>query len=804
MITDLRYAFRMLLKSPGFSSIAIITLALGIGANAAIFSVVNAVLLRPLPFPHADQLVRIFGTQPQLAKAPSSPANFLDWQKQNQVFTGIAAYNGKGFNAIGGEQPERLRGLAVSADLFSILQIQPRLGRAFSAEEDQAGRGDVIVISDTLWQRRFGGDRNVIGQTVILNDKNYTVVGVMPPGFAFPDIRTELWAPLAFDAKEAAVRDTNYLAVIARLKPGVSFEQASAQMATLAHQQEIQNPKTNTGVGLRLVTLNDQIVGDIRPVLLVLLGAVGFVLLIACANVANLFLARAATRQKEMAIRSALGANRWRMIRLLLIESVLIALLGGGLGLFLAYWGIDLLVVLKPANLPRIAEIGLDRNVFAFTLGLSLLTGIAFGLVPAFQASKADVNDALKEGSRGASGGPARQRMRNFLVVSEVALSLVLLIGAGLMIRSFARLLAVDPGFKADHVMTEEVSLPESKYPTNDKQAAFFQRLEQGLRTIPGVQFAAVASYLPFDGSDSTGFDVGGRPAALPGQRPMTDYRMVSADYFRAMGIPLLKGRAFSDRDNASAPGVVIINETLARQFFPNENPIGKRIGLSGPTDWREIVGVVHDVRNYGLDEDVKPESYIPYLQSAPGYLAGVASRMALIVRTGADPAGFASAMTNQVQSLDKNQPVTYVKTMESYLAESLAQRRFNMFLLGVFATLALVLAAIGIYGVIAYTVTQRRHELGIRVALGAGAADILKLVLRHAMAMTFVGIAIGLACAFALTRFMGTLLYRIAATDPLTFIGLAALLTLVALIATFIPARRAMKVDPMVALRYE
>ena len=792
------------MKSPGFSSIAIITLALGIGANAAIFSVVNAVLLRPLPFPHAEQLVRIFGTQPQLAKAPSSPANFLDWQKQNQVFTGIAAYNGKGFNAIGGEQPERLRGLAVSADLFSILQIQPRLGRAFSAEEDRAGRGDVIVISDTLWQRRFGGDRNVIGQTVILNDKNYTVIGVMPPGFAFPDIRTELWAPLAFDAKEAAVRDTNYLAVIARLKPGVSFEQASAQMATLAHQQEIQNPTTNTGVGVKLVTLNDQIVGDIRPVLLVLLGAVGFVLLIACANVANLFLARATTRQKEMAIRSALGANRWRMIRLLLIESVLIALLGGGFGLFLAYWGIDLLVVLKPANLPRIAEIGLDRNVFAFTLGLSLLTGIAFGLVPAFQASKADVNDALKEGSRGASGGPARQRMRNVLVVSEVALSLVLLIGAGLMIRSFARLLAVDPGFKADHVMTEEVSLPESKYPTNDKQAAFFQRVEQGLRTISGVQFAAVASYLPFDGSDSTGFDVEGRAPSSPGQRPMTDYRLISADYFRAMGIPLRKGRAFNDRDNASAPGVVIINETLARQFFPNEDPIGKRIGLSGPTDWREIVGITGDVRNYGLDEEVKPESYIPYLQSAPGYLAGIASRMALIVRTGSQPAGFAAAMTNQVQALDKNQPVTYVKTMESYLAESFAQRRFNMLLLGVFATLALVLAAIGIYGVIAYTVTQRRHELGIRVALGAGAADILKLVLRHAMAMTFVGIAIGLACAFALTRFMGTLLYRIAATDPLTFIGLAALLTLVALVATFIPARRAMKVDPMVALRYE
>ena len=804
MLDDFHYAFRMLLKSPGFSSIAILTLALGIGANAAIFSVVNAVLLRPLPFPHAEQLVRIFGTQPQLAKAPSSPANFLDWQKQNQVFTAVAAYDGKGFNILGGEQPERLRGTAVSAEIFSVLQVQPRLGRAFTRDEDQEGRDDVVVISDTLWQRRFGGDRNVIGQTVLLNDRNYTVIGVMPRGFAFPDIRTELWTPLAFDAKEAAVRDTNYLAVIARTKPGVSFEQASAQMTTLANQQAVQNPTTNTGVGVKLVTLSDQIVGDIRPVLLVLLGAVGFVLLIACANVANLFLARAATRQKEMAIRNALGASRWRMIRLLLMESVLIALLGGGFGLFLANWGIDLLVALKPANLPRLADIGLDGNVFAFTLGLSLLTGIAFGLVPAFQASKADVNDALKEGSRGASGGPARQRTSSFLVVSEVALSLVLLIGAGLMIRSFARLLAVDPGFKADHVMTEEVSLPVSKYPTNDKQAAFFQRLEQGLRTIPGVEFAAVASYLPLDGSDSTGFDVEGRAPSAPGQRPMTDYRMVSSDYFRAMGIPLRKGRAFNDRDNASAPGVVIINEMLARQFFPNENPVGKRIGLSGATDWREIVGVVGDVRNYGLDEDVKPESYIPYLQSAPDYLAGVASRMALIARTGSDPTGFAAAMTSQVQALDKNQPVTYVKTMESYLAESLAQRRFNMLLLGVFAALALLLAAIGIYGVIAYTVTQRKHELGIRVALGAGAVDILKLVLRHAMQMTFIGIAIGLACAFMLTRFMGSLLYRIGATDPLTFIGLAALLTLVALAATLIPARRAMKVDPMTALRYE
>jgi putative ABC transport system permease protein len=803
MMADLRYALRMLAKSPAFTLIAVLTLGLAIGANTAIFSVVNAVLLRPLPYPHSEQLVRVFGKQPQLDLAPNSPANFLEWREENQVFERIGTYVGKGFNLLGGDKPERVIGARVSADVLPLLGVQPALGRFFANDEDQEGRAQVVILSHDFWRSRFAGDPNMLRQTITLNDKPYTVVGVMPAGFAFPTTRTQVWVPMAFSAAERQTRDTNYIDVIARLKPGVALDQARANMVAVARSQAERYPRTNFGVGVTVVSLQEHIVGDVRPMLVVLLGAVAFVLLIACANVANLLLARAAARQREMAIRGALGASRSRVVRLLLTESVLLAVVGGAVGLLLAIWSLDLLVSLKPANLPRLAEIGVNRTVFLFTLAVSVVTGLLFGVAPALQVSKMDLNEGLKESSRGGTDSPRRHRMRALLVVSEVALSLVLLVGAGLMIRSFSRLLAVDPGFKADHVLTAFVSLPASKYPKREEQTAFFDRLLERLRNVSGVSAAGLVTDIPLYGGSSTGFDVEGRPPAAPGQRAMTDYRLTSPDYFAAMGMKLVKGRAFSRYDNETGPGVVIINETLAAHFFAGEDPIGKRLDLSGdPKDLREIVGVVADVRNYGVDAEVKPEVYVPFLQSAPEYLSGVVSALTIVVRSAIEPASLGAALREQVQALDKDQPVSEIKTMEWYLADSMAQRRFNMFLLGAFAGLALVLAAVGIYGVIAYTVTQRTHEMGIRIALGAKGGDILRLVFVNAMTTTLTGIALGLGAAFALTRLLRSLLYQVSPTDPIVFAAIPLLLVSVAVIATYLPARRAMKVDPITALR--
>jgi putative ABC transport system permease protein len=803
MLTDFRYALRVLVKSPAFSAIAILTLGLAIGANSAIFSVVNGVLLRPLPYPHSEQLVRVFGSQPQLALAPTSPANFLEWKEQNEIFERIGTYIGQGFNLTGGDKPERVIGSRVSADLFQLLGVQPALGRGFTDEEDQVGHGQVVILSHEFWQSRFGGTPNALRQTITMNERPYAVVGVMPPGFGFPDTRTQVWTPVAFNPAERATRDTNFIDVIARLKPGVSIEQARAHMIALTQRQAERYPESNTGVSAKVISLHEQTVGEVRPMLIVLLSAVAFVLLIACANLANLLLARATARQKEMAIRGALGASRTRVVRLLLTESVLLGVLGGAVGLLIAIWSLDLLVSLKPANLPRLAEIGINRTVFIFTFAISVLTGVIFGLVPALQASKPDLNEGLKESGRGATGNPRRHRVRALLVVSEVALSLILLVGAGLMIRSFARLLAVDPGFKADHVLTAFVSLPPSKYSKREEQAAFFDRLSDRLRTLPGVSAAGVVTDIPLFGGSSTGFEIDDRPAPLPGQRPLTEYRMISLDYFSSIGMTLSHGRAFTRHDTEDAPGVVIINETMAARFFAGEEPIGKRIGLSGnPRDWREIVGVVRDVRNYGVDADVKPEVYVPFLQNAPAYLSGVASAMTAVVRSTNDPSALTNALREQVRALDKDQPISEIRTMESYLSESMAQRRFNMFLLGAFAGLALVLAAVGIYGVISYTVTQRTHEMGIRIALGARGSDIFKLVFAQAMLTTGAGIVIGLGAALGLTRLLQNLLYHVTATDPLVFASITLLLLLVAMGATYIPARRAMKVDPITALR--
>jgi len=802
MMADFRYAIRMLAKSPAFTFVAVLTLALAIGANTAIFSVVNAVLLRPLPYPQSEQLVRVFGTQPTLPEAPSSPANFLEWRTENQVFERIATWNGQGFNLTGSDKPERVIGARVSGDLFQLLRVQPMLGRDFTAEEDRDGADRVVILSYDFWQHRFGGDRNAIGQTIKLSDQTYTIVGVMPRGFAFPSPRAQIWTPVAFNAAERATRDTNYIDVVARLKPGVSVEQAQANMTAVAQSQAQRYPQTNVGIGVKVVSFQEQVVGDVRPMLVVLFGAVGFVLLIACANVANLLLARAAARNREMAIRGALGASRSRVVRLLLTESVLLAIVGGAVGMLLAIWSLDLLVSLKPANLPRLAEISVNRTAFLFAAAVSILTGVLFGLVPAWQVSKTDLNEGLKESGRG-SDAPRRQRMRSLLVISEVALSLVLLVGAGLMIRSFARLLAVDPGFKPDHVLTAFVSLPVAKYQKREDQVAFYDRLLDRLRNLPGVSAAGVVTDIPLLGGSSTGFDVDGRAPALPGQRAMTDYRLINSDYFAVMGMHMVKGRAFTRQDTETAPAVVIINETLVARHFAGEDPIGKRLSLSGgPGDMREIVGVVADIRNYGLDEEVKPEVYVPFFQSAADYLASQTSALTVVLRSTIDPTALAQTLREQVQALDKDQPVSAIKTMEVYLDESIAQRRFNMLLLGVFAGLALVLAAVGIYGVIAYTVTQRTHEMGIRIALGARGGDILRLVFSNSMATTITGIVVGLGAAFALTRLLRSLLYQVTATDPVVFATIPLLLLAVAALATYFPARRAMKVNPITALR--
>ena len=798
---DVRYALRMFARNKGVVTIAVIALALGIGANTAIFSLVNAVLLKPLPFARPNELVQISGTGPQLDKIPSSPANFLEWKEQNRVFARMAAYNGQIFTLLGGDAPQRIHGLRASADFFDLLGVHPALGRSFVAQEDEFGRNTVVVLSHEFWQTRFGANRGVIGQQLLLNDKNYTVIGVMPAGFTFPDPRIQVWTPMGFSPAERAIRDTNFLSVIGRLRDGVTLKQARAEMNLLARQQGQQHPELNAGSEVKLVTLLEETVGEIRPVLFVMSGAVVCVLIICCANIANLLLALGAHRRKEIAVRSALGASRGRIVRLLLTESVLLALLGGVLGCALAYYGINLLVALKPENLPRLNEVAIDFRVLAFTASLSLLTGILFGLAPAWQLATPRLSGALQDSQRGGTAGPATHRLRSLLVIAEVALSLMLLIAAGLLIQTFIRIASVKPGFRPENVLTVALALPESRYSDVSKRAVFFQRLLERVREIPGVQAAGVVSDLPLFGGSSTGFDVEGRPLAAPSERPMSEYRLASPDYFRAMGIELLAGRFFNEQDRADKPQVAIINETLARKFFGQQNPIGKRIGLSRPMDWREVVGVVRDVKNYGLTEAVKPECYVPYLQSAPDYLAGVSSWVAMMVRTESSPLGYATAIKREVQMLDKDQPISSVKTLNEYLAQSVAQRRFNMELLAIFAAVALVLAAIGIYGVIAYTATERTKEIGIRMALGAQAGDVLKLIVRQGLFLTLVGVGIGVAGAFALTRVISNLLFGVRPTDPPTFIGLSLFLILISLLACYLPARRASKMNPVKAL---
>ena len=799
---DIRYGVRLLAKRPGFTLIAVLALALGIGANSAIFSVVNAVLLRPLPFKDSDRLVWFYEIQPKLDRAPFSPADFLDFQSQNSSFEELTSFRTMGFSLTGGDQPERIRGAIVSANFFSTLRAEPVEGRAFLPEEGQAGAPRVAVVSYSFWQNRFGGDPNLIGKTFTANDEAVTVIGIMPASFNYPQ-RTEFWVNprqivpdlfSTFTGNLTAMRGTHYLSVFGRLKDGATLGSAQGDIDTVVAGIQQQH---NTNHGVHLVTMHEQTVGDTRPALIILMVAVGFVLLIACANVANLMLARATGRYKEMAIRTALGASRGRVIRQLLTESLLLALMGGALGILLAWQGVKLLVAVSPANTPRLSEIGLDGQVFLFTLAVSLLTGIIFGLVPALQASKPDLNEALKEGGRSGSDGSRRSFVRNLLVVAEVALSLVVLIGAGLLVKSFGRLLNVEPGFNTSNTLVGGISLPGKKYGDSAKRLAFFNELTQRFEAIPGIEGVAVSNDLPIEGTDTTSYPT------IEGQQNGADDRFlvgrhaINAGYFKALGVPLLKGREFTPRDIEGAPPVAIINDTAARRIWPDEDPVGKRFKFGDNDDpWLEIVGVVADIKHNGLDAEPSLESYAPYAQAADPYLT--------FALRAPNAATLVSTVRREVQAIDKDQPISETRLMSDLLSESVAPRRFPVVLFSLFAGVAMLLAAVGIYGVMSYSVTQRTHEIGIRMALGAGQKDVLRLVLRQAMAVALAGIAVGLVAAFALTHLMSSLLFGVSATDPVTFVVIPAVLIGVALGACFVPARRAMKVDPMVALRYE
>jgi putative ABC transport system permease protein len=799
LMKDVRYGIRMLTRNPAFTAVAVIALALGIGANAAIFSVVNAVLLRPLPFADPDRLMVLRETKlPQFPEFSVAPANFMEWQKQNTVFERMAAFQNSAYNLIGVGEPERLQGMRVSDGFLAMLGVQPARGRDFLPEEDQPGHNQVVIISDGLWQRRFGGDPNILNQAITLNGNSYTVVGIMPADFRFGGSATDIWSPTAFDAKAAQQHGSHYVAVIGRLRPGVSVEQARAEMSAIAERLAAQYPDQLAGWNVKVVPMLEFTVRSIKLALYVLMGAVLFVLLIACVNVANLLLARAASRQKEVAIRTALGAGRRRIVRQLLTESVILAIVGGTVGLFLAIWGKDVLLALAPEDLPRVREASLDARVLVFTIGITLLTGVIFGLVPALQASKPNLNETLKDAGRGSTEGGRRHLLRSILVVVEVATALVLLVAAGLMIKSFWRLQHVDPGFNSDHALMAKVALPSKKYATPEQQIAFFNELLEKVSRLPGVEAAGASVVLPMDDDYVLGFDVEGRPP-VPGEDESTNYYSVTPDYFKAMGIPLRQGRLFDDRDQKNSPRVIIINESMARRLFPDENPVGKRIYLTQGKEkiYREVVGVVGDVKQYGLDQTTPLESYEPFAQQP-------FNAMALVVRAGGDPTQLSAAIRGEVLSIDKEQPVSSIKPLTALVSSSISQQRFAMLLLGVLAAVALLLAAVGIYGVMSYSVTQRTHEIGIRLALGASSRDILRLVVGHGLMLTLVGVVAGLGAAFLLMKIMATLLFGVSATDFATFVIFSASLTVVALAACLVPARRALRVDPMVALRYE
>jgi len=797
---DVRYGIRSLLKHPGFALIAVITLSLGIGANSAMFSTVNAVLLRPLAYPESERIVLLEGVNAGagITQSNMSIPDFADWQQQNQAFEQLAGFVSGGSLLTNGDETERVRGTSATTDFFPLFRTPAFRGRTLQADDAVKGRDPVVVISYGLWQRRFGGAESAIGSKVILSNKSTTIVGVMPAGFDYPD-QSELWVPYPIDAA-AERRDNRFFNVVARLKPNVSIAEAQSSLDTINQRLAQTYVETNTGWNVRVTNLQERMVGSMRKSLLVLLGAVAFVLLIACANVANLLLARGTGRQKEIALRAALGANRWRVVRQLLTESLLLSVIGGGIGLTLSFWLTKLFISLSPPNTPRFDEIKPDTRVFLFTLGLTILTGIVFGLAPALQASRTDLSGGLKEGARGDSGGAHNKRLRSAMMVAEIALSFMLLVGAGLLIKSFMRLRDVSPGFTADNVLAMRISLPSTKYPKGEPRVQMLRQTIEHLQSMPGVQSAGAVLSLPLGGDT---FNVGrsyireGRPFT-PEESTAATYLAATPNYFRTLQIPVVAGRVFSDQDTDQTTKVLIVNETMARRLWSGESPLGKRITIWRDEKFpREIVGVVGDTKA-SLDAEPEQQMYVPYAQDS-GW-----SGMSLVIRTSGDPLNTAAAARSEIRALDKGIPVFNVKTMNDVLATSVAPQRMSMLLLTAFAGVALLLAMIGIYGVTAYYVTQRTQEIGIRIALGAQVGDVMKLVLKNGMVLAIVGVALGLAGAFAVTRLMSSLLFGVKPTDAFTFAAVSVCLLATALLASYIPARRATKVDPLVALRYE
>jgi len=800
MFQDLRYGVRMLVKNPGFAFVAVLTLALGIGANTAIFSIVNAVLLQPLPFSEPDRLVWTWGNIRNGGnRASVSPLDYLDYRAQNTSFEHFAATFSipSSFNLTGSGEPERLQGQAATGNFFQALGVNAAIGHTFLLENEEPGRDQVVVLSHKLWQRRFGGDASIIGKTLSLDGRSFEVIGVMAPDFNFPR-DAELWAPMNFQiAAGMKQRKAHFLRPVGLLKPGVTLTQAQADMDAVAGRLEAQYPESNTGWNLRMVPLREQLVGNIRPTLRVLFGAVGLVLLIACANVANLLLVRASSRQKEIAVRMALGAGRFRIVRQMLTESMLLALAGGTLGVFLAAWGVDLIVAFSGNDIPATAQIGIDGVVLGFTLAVSLLTGIMFGLVPALPATQpAKLSETLKEGGRAGGQGSSRGRTRNLLVVLETAIAVVLLIGAGLLIRSFIRLQNVGPGFDAANVLTLRIDLPREKYNSPEKAASFWGQLQERVAALPGVEAVGMNTELPLSGQpNDTPFSVEGRPPVQPNQQFGADFRRVNQDYLRSLRIPVKRGRNFTAQEVRQGAHVVLISDALVDGVFPDEDPLGQRLwlGLDEKTPF-EIIGIVGDIRHRTLEADPFATMYLPVLGGSTN----------LTIRVAGDPLSLAAAVRKEVQAIDRDQPIAAVRTMEQVVAESVGAPRYRTLLLGLFAFVALLLAAIGIYGVTSYAVAQRTHEIGIRMALGAQPRAVHRLVIGQGIRLALVGVGAGLIGAVALTRLLAGLLFGVTATDPLTFTGVAVILMAIALLACWIPARRAARVDPMIALRHE